>query len=157
MEHPVIIRIATSDDLPILLEFEQGVIAAERPFNPTLKKKNATYYDIGHMIISDYIHLIVAIINDEIVGSGYARIEQSQSCFKHKKFGYLGFMYVLPEHRGKGINGKILKTIMEWCSSQDINEIRLDVYSDNISAIKAYEKVGFTKLLTHMRMEVRDI
>ncbi len=150
------IRKAIMADLMTLLAFEQGVVAAERPFNPTIKNKEATYYDIGHMIVADHIHLVVAEINGEIVGSGYARIEQSQSCFKHKKFGYLGFMYVLPLHRGKGINAKILKTLVGWCTSYDINEIRLDVYSDNVSAIKAYEKVGFTKLLTHMRMEVED-
>ena len=32
------IRVATIKDLPLLLEFEQGVITAERPFDPTLKK-----------------------------------------------------------------------------------------------------------------------
>ncbi len=154
MEQPITIRIATPEDLPILKEFEQGVVAAERPFNSTLKKENATYYDISQMIASDQVQLLVVEVDGKIVGSGYARIEQSQSCFKHKQLGYLGFMYVLPEYRGKGINGKVLNALIQWCASQKINEIRLDVYCENTSAIKAYEKVGFTKLLTHMRMEV---
>ena len=32
-----IVRKATLDDLPTLLLFEQGVIEAERPFDPTIK------------------------------------------------------------------------------------------------------------------------
>lgn len=40
------VRIATLKDLPTLLAFEQGVIEAERPFDPTIKAGNINYYDI---------------------------------------------------------------------------------------------------------------
>ena len=73
------IRKARLEDLNILLEFEQGIITAERPYDPTLK---------------------------------------------------------------------------EWCLSQKITELRLDVYNDNPSAIRAYEKVGFKKHLLNMRVEL---
>jgi hypothetical protein len=34
------IREARLEDLNILLEFEQGIITAERPYDPTYKKEN---------------------------------------------------------------------------------------------------------------------
>jgi len=34
------IRKATTEDLPVLFEFEQGVLRAERPMDGTLKLKN---------------------------------------------------------------------------------------------------------------------
>lgn len=37
MMHQIIIRKAHANDLEKLLEFEQGIITAERPFDPTLK------------------------------------------------------------------------------------------------------------------------
>ena len=40
-------RPANKSDLPTLLEFEQGIISFERPFNPTIRAKEVTYYDIG--------------------------------------------------------------------------------------------------------------
>ena len=147
------IRPATSKDLPILLEFEQGVISAERPLDPTLKREHTTYYNLTEMLDARHIHLIVAELNGEIVSSGYARIENASSWLQHQQFGYLGFMYTLPEHRGKGIIKQIINALVDWCATQDIHEIRLDVYHGNTAAIKAYEKAGFEKHLVNMRLK----
>jgi GNAT superfamily N-acetyltransferase len=48
-------------------------------------------------------------------------------------------MYTDPQHRGKGVNAIIIEALKEWCLSK-ITELRLDVYNDNPSAIRAYEK-----------------
>jgi hypothetical protein len=45
------IREATLKDIPILLQFEQGVISAERPFDSTLGKGEIHYYDLEMMIM----------------------------------------------------------------------------------------------------------
>ena len=66
----------------------------------------------------------------------------------------MGFMYVLPAHRGKGVNQKIIDTLKDWSIAQNVTEFRLQVYNDNQPAVKAYEKVGFTKLMIEMRMDV---
>ncbi len=150
----VTIRKATLKDLEVLLKFEQGVINAERPFDSTLKSEHTNYYDIAYMIAAPFIELVVAELNDEIIGSGYARIEDSKPYLKHQKHAYLGFMYVDPNHRGKGVNNKIIKALKQWAVSQNITELRLDVYQNNIPAIKAYEKAGFSKHLIAMRMGV---
>ena len=148
----ITVRTASIEDLPILLEFEQGIIKAERPFDPTLLEGEIHYYDIAEMIKAPHIEVVVAELNNEIVGSGYARIEASKIYLKHPKHAYLGFMYVKPGHRGKGINQKIIEALKQWAIGQGITELRLDVYNDNPSAIKAYEKAGFKKLLVEMRM-----
>lgn len=62
-------------------------------------------------------------------------------------------MYVKPEHRGKGINKLVLDGLVNWAKSRNISEIRLDVYAQNESAVKAYEKAGFESLLVTMRMK----
>ncbi len=150
------IRTATLNDLETLLRFEQGVINAERPFDSTLKNTNIQYYDIVEMITASHIELIVAEIEAEVVGSGYARIEDSKPYLQHQKHAYLGFMYVEPGHRGKGINKKIIEALKQWALSQNITELRLDVYNNNLGAIKAYEKAGFTKHMMQMRMGLSE-
>jgi RimJ/RimL family protein N-acetyltransferase len=143
-------RLATLEDIEMLLEFEQGVINFERPFDPTLKEKT-TYYDIPEMIASTEVVLLVAVLGSEIIASGYARIEVAKPYLKHRQYAYLGFMFVTPSYRGKGVNGIILEALKTWVLSKNISEVRLDVYSDNPSAIKAYEKAGFKKHLINMR------
>lgn len=148
----IFIRKAEQRDLEQLYAFEQGVISAERPFDPTLKEDPIRYYDLEAMLTSTKVELVVAEINATVIGSGYARIEDSKVYLKHPRYVYLGFMYVLPEYRGKGINQKIIEHLIQWTKAQQITELRLEVYFDNTPAIKAYEKIGFSKHMIEMRL-----
>ena len=150
----IIVRKASLTDLETLLRFEQGVIEAERPFDSTLKPGHIHYYDLEEMIVAPHIEIVVAQLEDEVIGSGYARIETSKPYLKHQKHAYLGFMYVDPNHRGKGVNQKIIEVLKQWSIAQGITEMRLDVYVNNMTAIKAYEKAGFTKHIVEMRMNL---
>jgi ribosomal protein S18 acetylase RimI-like enzyme len=148
------IRKATESDLPTLLRFEQGVIDAERPFIPRLKKGKVHYYNLDFMLTAPHIHLVVAEKNGELIGSGYARIEENEHYLDHPKRAYLGFMYVDPAHRGQGINNKVVDDLLKWALTQGMTESVLDVYYDNHAAIKAYEKSGFSKYLIMMRKPI---
>ena len=151
------IRKATLDDMDILLVFEQGVIAAERPYDSTLQTGLIHYYDIEKMITASDVELLVACNDDKIIGSGYARIENVKPYLKHLQHAYLGFMYVDPQYRGKGVNKMIIDALEKWAAAEGITELRLDVYFPNTAAIKAYEKTGFTKHMVEMRKEVNQV
>lgn len=184
------IRPATSADLETLYHFEQGVITAERPFDPTLKPDPLHYYDLPAMIASPDVQLLVAELAEEpaaelagppatedqpvagsaedqpvagsakahpetrLVGSGYARIEPAKPYLHHPVHAYLGFMYVDPAHRGRGINTRIIEALRQWAQSRGITEFRLDVYHLNTRAIRAYEKAGFIPHMLNMRRPV---
>ncbi len=153
----MIIRTATIQDLPILLDFEQKIIEAERPMDPTLKQsEKISYYSIEDYILSGHTEVVVAEINNEIIGSGYGQIRDRDEFFVQKQLGYIGFMYVKDEHRGKGISQLIINYLCNWFSSKDIDEIRLKVYEKNPRAIKAYQKAGFEKHLIEMRLNLKD-
>jgi GNAT superfamily N-acetyltransferase len=150
----MIVRTATLDDLDTLLTFEQGIIITERPFDVTLREGHINYYDIAKMIGANNVEVAVAELNGEIIGSGYARIDDSKDYLKYAKHAYLGFMYVDPKHRGKGINRQILEYLRQWALSKNLTELRLEVYDENLPAVRAYEKAGFSKLLLQMRMGI---
>ncbi len=151
------IRKAKLQDLPVLLQLEQGLIEAERPMDPTIKDGDISYYDLKRFISANEVEVCVIEYNEKIVASGYARIKEDRPYLKHKKQGYLGFMFVLEEHRGKGLNKMMIDTLLKWCKIKGIHEIRLDVYEDNIPAIRAYEKVGFKKHMINMRMNIENL
>ncbi|MBE6648229.1 MAG: ribosomal-protein-alanine N-acetyltransferase [Ruminococcaceae bacterium] len=46
--------------------------------------------------------------------------------------------------RGKGIGGKILSSLIEFCNSKNAESIFLEVEEGNHSAIGLYEKFGFS-------------
>lgn len=147
-----LIRKATLEDVPILLEFEQGLIKAERPMDPTIQDGDIHYYDVRDFINGEDSELYVVELDGELVASGYAKIKGDRPYLKHDRIGYLGFMFVPPEHRGNGYNKLILDVLIQWCRDRGLKEIRLDVYDVNDAAIKAYEKAGFVKHLINMRL-----
>ena len=148
---PVLIRRATREDLPVLLEFEQGIIEFERQFDPTLAPTDVRYYDLAGMLEAPLVELLVAEVNQKVIGSGYARLEESKVYLKHRRHAYLGFMYVVPNRRGMGVNQQLIAALACWAETQDVHELRLDVYHDNQAAVRAYEKAGFRRHLTEMR------
>ena len=66
-------------------------------------------------------------------------------------------MFVPPAHRGKGYNRLIINGLLTWCKERGVFEIKLDVYDQNPTAIRAYEKAGFNKYLINMRMNIEHL
>ncbi|WP_299074898.1 GNAT family N-acetyltransferase [uncultured Paraglaciecola sp.] len=148
----IIIRDAVLADLPVLKEFEQGIIATERPFNDALKSEHICYYDIKQLIEGHDSTVMVADDNGRIVGSGYARIKTSKAHLTHDLHAYLGFMYVAPTHRGQGINQRVIQALIAWGKTQGMQDFYLEAYAENSSALKAYQKLGFQASLVEMKL-----
>src|SRR5688572_23884922 len=72
----IIVRTAGSTDLETLLQFEQAMIVAERPFDETIRLgEGVRYYDLGGLIAAPNVEIVVAEHDSQIIGCGYARIE----------------------------------------------------------------------------------
>ena len=147
-------RTATVQDIDALRQFEQGIVSAERPLDPTLKAGLIQYYDIEEMLLSDNVKFIVAERGNSLVGCGFARIDKAKTYLSHSQQAYLGLMYVDPKHRGQSIVGGIVEHLKTWCRSKGVMELRLEVYSDNRAAVGAYEKSGFSKHMIEMRIRL---
>ncbi|NOW95348.1 GNAT family N-acetyltransferase [Mucilaginibacter sp. SG564] len=150
------IRKAELKDMDVLFEFKQALVESERPFDPTLKPGPLYYYNIPDLIEATDALLVVAEIDSIVIGCGYARIVDSKPYLRHQQHAHLGFMYVMPGHRGKGVNKLIIDALKQWSQQQGITEIRLEVYAVNTAALKAYEKVGFVPHMLTMRLGLAD-
>jgi GNAT superfamily N-acetyltransferase len=148
------IRQAVPDDLTTLLRFEQGVVRAERPFDPTLREGAIRYYDIAAMLRDVAVHFLIAEQDGAPLGCGFARLEAAKPYLRHAQRGYLGLMYVEPAHRGQGVNAQIMAALQAWCAARGVTELRLDVYHANAGAIRAYRKAGFEPHMVEMRLQL---
>ena len=148
------LREATIDDLPCLLELEQGIIESERPYDPFIKEKDVSYYDIPKLLSDSESIVMLMESNDGIVGCGYAQIRESKIYVTHDKHCYLGFIYLQAQYRGQALGQRILDALKEWGVDRGVRHIQLGVYSDNIGAIRAYEKAGFKKVSVMMELVV---
>jgi len=150
-------RAARKSDLPDLYRFEQGIVTAERPFDPTLQDGVIHYYDLAAMIDADDARIAVVESNGQLVGAGSARKLQALPFVKHKYHAHLGFMFVDPAFRGIGVIQMVMEALKSWAVEKELNIIRLEVYAGNSPAIRAYEKMGFAPNLVEMTMDVADL
>ncbi len=66
-------------------------------------------------------------------------------------------MYTLPEHRGNGHGGAVLRALARWASANGAPSLFLQVMEDNAPALRLYDKVGFTPAYTyHYRVAVTN-
>lgn len=68
---------------------------------------------------------------------GFARVITDQATF-----AYLADVFILPEHRGKGLSKKLIETISNWPSLQGLRRWVLATRD----AHTLYEQFGFTSL-----------
>jgi GNAT superfamily N-acetyltransferase len=148
------IRKALEAEIDVSLSFEKGIIATERPFDATLREGDIHYYDLIELIRSPKAEVLVAEINKEVIGSGYAKILPAKPYEKHNEYVYLGFMYVAPAFRGQGVSQKIVQGLMDWAKDIGLTEARLEVYAENEVAKRSYLKTGFKPHMLEMRLEI---
>ena len=92
----------------------------------------------------------VAIADDGTwVGTSVALIEKAgEHDFEGKTIeqsgGHVVGVFLQPEHRGKGVIGRVLDATLDWMRQRDLPRARLYVHADNLRAQRAYEKAGFT-------------
>lgn len=150
----LILRQARDDDYPSLAALEQKVIDAERPYNASLKEKDAYYYDIEALISDRDTRLVVGEVSGDIVATGYLQVRDSKPSLNHDNHGYMGFMYVAEEYRGRGLNKLVLQDLIGWGQQRGVTDFYLDVYAENDSAVRAYEKIGFRGSLLEMKLSL---
>lgn len=146
------VRSARRGDLPVLLAFEQGIIAAERPYDDTLRPDPVSYYDIAELIGSNDAEVAVIEADGQIVASGSARKKRSRAYVRDTHHACLGFMYVRPDYRGQGLNKRLMAHLIDWAKVNGLAEVHLTVYPGNAPAISAYEKAGFSPHILEMRL-----
>lgn len=82
-------------------------------------------------------HVIVAFLETQAVGCGAIRA-YSQDAIEVKR------MFVLPEHRGKGIAGKILAELESWAYELGFQRCILETGKMQPEAIQLYLKSGYS-------------
>lgn len=150
------VRRAVPGDLAALQVFEQGIIAAERPYDPTIRKDPVRYYDIAALIASDDAFVAIAETGGAAIGCGFARKSASPSFTEPPHHAYVGLMYVVPEYRGRGVSRLVLDALSLWAREKKLFEMRLEVYPGNGAAVSAYEHFGFTPYMTEMRLRLDE-
>lgn len=80
----------------------------------------------------------------ENIGFAKAKLDVEMEGFPSSGMAELEKIYILPQHKGKGIGRKVMKLIIDICKSRAMEHLFLCVIDTNYAAQAFYEKLGFT-------------
>ena len=98
--------------------------------------------------------VIVAEIDNEIVGYSLNYIKENVKVYQVRKIGYISDLYVQKKYWRKGIGSKFKEKALIWFKKKKMKFVSLAVHAENKKAYEIYEKWGFLEYITELRMEI---
>jgi GNAT superfamily N-acetyltransferase len=139
INHPVVIRLATPDDVPTLARFNQ--LLAFESEHITLDTETITQ---GVAMVLDHPSLgryYVACRGEEVIGQTMISFEPSD--WRNGLVVWLQSVYVVHEHRRQGVFKALYQHIKDVALQMgSVRLIRLYVEKDNHQGLKTYRGVG---------------
>ena len=100
--------------------------------------------------IKDHKKFLYATIeNDEVIAFLYAYISRSKG--EKSDVLHIAFVYVDEKHRNKGIGTSLVENVIKDSKKENIQNIDIKVFSENIIANRLYKKLGFEPLWLNLR------
>lgn len=121
------------------------------PKNPQLKG------EFLNMLEDKKSLLLVATINDQIVGFSYAFIEKETG--NNVTYGYhrvyIGDLYVLPNYHRRGVGSQLIQEVEKWAKDRKLSDLAVLVYNFNKNAADFYKKQGYEPYSTQFTKKLK--
>jgi len=149
-ECQVLIREATIKDLKdvkfLWLKLAEEMYKIEEYIFPSRENAERWFSSVVSILREGRGKVFVAQLNGEIVGFIYF-VHSLRMFFEvSKQVALISDMYVKPEFRRRGIGSLLLEKCFEHLRKLDIKHVMLSVLSENLAAVKFYEKTWFQDL-----------
>jgi GNAT superfamily N-acetyltransferase len=139
------IALATSKDLPALVELLGILFSQEREFVPDPARQQR---GLERLLANPSIGaLFVAIDESAAAGRivGMANLLYSESTYLGGPVAWLEDVVVRPDWRGQGIGTALLDHIKSFARNKGLLRVTLLTDFDNAAAIRRYEDAGFER------------
>ena len=80
----------------------------------------------------------VAVVDGSVAGYLKTMTDVSEKRF------YISSVYVLPDHQGSGIGGRLMTMAIDEARARGVDEVWLGVMTQNLPALEWYRRNGFT-------------
>ena len=111
------------------------------------------------LITNPDAYFFVAEVRDGLVGfiNGALDATPPYPMFKPKRFVGVTNLFVQGSQRDIGIGLSLLQRARQWGLEQGVTAMRLDVISDNATAMRFYERLGFCQVRSTLEVELTEL
>lgn len=143
----IFIRRAEEKDLPIVDKLLFQVNKVHSDARPDLFKAGSKKYtdnELKEIFKNDKTPVFVACINNEVVGYAFCITKQflNDNNLTDIKTLYIDDLCVDENTRGKHIGTALYEYVLAFAKKNNFYNVTLNVWADNPSAVKFYEKIG---------------
>lgn len=112
-------------------------------YEPGERNTNITQIEAAFIKSSkEILTLIIDDADNSCIGGFLCAQRGIYNKIKHSAYIVVG---LLNEYRHKGLGTEMFKELDKWALANNITRLELTVVSENINAVKLYEKMGFKK------------
>lgn len=150
-----VVRRARLTDLERLVEF---TLSEAREAEGISKNSETARHGIRAALEDESfaVYWVLQRSDEEVVGN--ISVVREWSNWNAGYYWWIQSLYIMPEHRGRGLLNKLIKTVREAAKQAQALDLRLYVNKNNERAIKAYLKSGFMDSAYRiMTMDIWDI
>lgn len=146
-ECQILIREATIKDLKnvkfLWLKLAEEMYEYEEYIYPSRENAERWFSSVLSTLREGRGKVLIAQLNGEIVGFIYFIHSLRTFLEVLKQAALISDMYVKPEFRRRGIGSLLMEKCLENLRKLHIKHVMLSVLSENLAAVKFYEKHGF--------------
>jgi len=150
------IRRATPGDLSAVMRmFDELAELQEgwRGFTPRTDLRGEMLRRYGADLADPDALLVVAELSGEIVGMAAGHVHRP-SAFSDELAVELGSVFVVPEHRGRGVAGALTAEVARFARARGVERITLKTFAQNEEALVVWQKLGFEPRMVQMTAPV---
>ncbi len=152
------IRKATLNDIEAIVRLNEQLANYHRKidkyYKPGSEIEKSFRKHLSEIIRKRNVKIMVAEIDDKVIGYFIGKIEKAKSFIASKKIGKISDAFMEEKYRKSGIGRMMFNELVQWFKKNKIKHIELSVDSRNETGIKAWQKFGFKEFMKKMRLDL---
>lgn len=154
------IRKAINSDIPTLLKLLEQVLTVHATKRPDVFKTSSTKYTASELeeLLNNPRTPVFVFVDEKQLVRGYAFCQyvkiSNNNILQDTTYIYLDDLCVDESCRKQGVGKALLSYVLSHAKDNDCSSLRLNVWSLNESAMRFYEKCGFTPLSVKMEKQL---
>ena len=152
------IRKATEEDIPRLMELLHQVNRVHYELRPDLFKPQTTKYDEAELrqLLADESTPVFVYELMSVLGYAFVRVEQTKDdrLLQDRRTLYIDDLCVDIAARGQHVGSQLFDFVRRWAEQQGCQSITLNVWAGNDAAFRFYQKAGMSIRKTCMEMRL---
>lgn len=149
-EIPVKIYKGNEKDIEFIVDMWKKLSDYHRKFEDYLEPSQQWRQYIRSLFLDDMTRndrlFLVAKEKNNYIGFIRVEIRNTPELFNNVTTGYISDLYVDENYRGSGLADKLMDECIIWIKGKGIENVRLNVNSENKRAINFYQKIGFKEV-----------